>query len=83
MYLQIIVCTKLGEIKTCYDTGRLWAITQIQSIRELLKATISKVRENTVKIYSKELVNNIFEQPYTNIEYIINKLGVERKAASR
>jgi len=58
-------------------------IRQIQSIRELLKVTIKNVRENAPKIYSKELVENIFEQPYTKIEYITNKLGVERKAASR
>lgn len=58
-------------------------IAQIQSIRELLKLTIKKVKENAPKIYSKELVENIFEQPYTKIEDITNKLGVERKAASR
>lgn len=58
-------------------------IRQIQSIRELLNLTIENVRENAPKIYSKELVENIFEQPYTKIEYITNKLGVERKAASR
>jgi Fic family protein len=58
-------------------------ILQIQLIRELLKQTIEKVRENAPKIYSKELVENIFEQPYTKIEYITTKLGVERKAASR
>ena len=45
--------------------------------------TIKNVKENAPKIYSKELIENIFEQPYTKIEYITNKLGVERKAASR
>jgi len=58
-------------------------IAQIQSIRELLILTIKKVKENAPKIYSKELVENIFEKPYTKIEFITNKLGVERKAASR
>lgn len=58
-------------------------IKQIQSIRELLYNTIIEVKEKAPKIYSKELVENIFEQPYTKIEYITNKLGVERKAASR
>ena len=58
-------------------------IAQIKSIRELLKLTILQVKENAPKIYSKELIENIFEQPYTKIEYVTNKLGVERKAASR
>ena len=58
-------------------------IAQIRSIRKLLNLTIEEVKNNAPKIYSKELVENIFEQPYTKIEYITKKLGVERKAASR
>ena len=58
-------------------------IALIKSIRALLNSTIVEVKEKAPKIYSKELVENIFEQPYTKIEYITNKLGVERKAASR
>lgn len=58
-------------------------IKQIHSIRKLLKDTIKTVKENAPKIYSKELVENIFEKPYTKIEYISEKLNVERKAASR
>jgi len=58
-------------------------IAQIKSIRELLTLTIIKVKDKAPKIYSKELVENIFEEPYTKIEYITNKLGIERKAASR
>lgn len=29
------------------------------------------------------LVELLFEQPYSKIEFVVNKLGVERKAASR
>jgi Fic family protein len=28
-------------------------------------------------------VELLFEQPYSKIEFVVNKLGVERKAASR
>ncbi len=69
-------------LKAVKETSKQ-TIRQIQSIRELLKLTINKVRNNAPKIYSKELVENIFEQPYTKIEYVTKKLGVERKAASR
>ena len=58
-------------------------IAHIQSIRELLQSTFTQVKNQAPEIYSKELVENIFEQPYTKIEYITGKLGVERKAASR
>lgn len=34
-------------------------------------------------IYTKELVELLFEQPYSKIEFVVTKLQVERKAASR
>ncbi len=56
---------------------------EIQAIRRLLKSQIEKIKKEVPKIYSRELVELIFEQPYSKIEYVIDKLGVERKAASR
>lgn len=56
---------------------------QIQKIRALLSEKIAIVQSKAPKIYSKELVELIFEQPYCKIEYVTTKLGLERKAASR
>lgn len=58
-------------------------ITRITNIRDLLDSTIIKVQEKAPKVYKKELVELLFEQPYSKIEFVVNKLGVERKAASR
>ena len=58
-------------------------ITRITNIKDLLDSTIIKVQENAPKVYRKELVELLFEQPYSKIEFVVNKLGVERKAASR
>ena len=58
-------------------------IHKIKGITELLNYTINNVKENAPKTYNKELVELLFEQPYSKIEYVISKLGVERKAASR
>jgi len=58
-------------------------ITRITNIKELLDSTIIKVQEEAPKVYRKELVELLFEQPYSKIEFVVNKLGVERKAASR
>ena len=58
-------------------------ITRITNIKGQLDRTIIKVQEKAPKIYRKELVELLFEQPYSKIEFVINKLGVERKAASR
>ncbi|MEI6089221.1 MAG: Fic family protein [bacterium] len=61
----------------------LKTIQKISSIRELLVKTIEKVQQNAPKIYSKELVELLFEQPYAKIDFVVNKLKVERKTASR
>ena len=58
-------------------------ITRIANIKDQLDLTILKVQEKAPKVYRKELVELLFEQPYSKIEFVVNKLGVERKAASR
>ncbi len=58
-------------------------IQKILAIRELLKKTIENVQHNAPKIYYKELVELLFEQPYSKIDFVVNRLQVERKTASR
>ena len=42
-----------------------------------------KIREAIPKIYSQDLLNNLFKHPYTKIEFIVNDLGVTRQTASK
>lgn len=58
-------------------------IQKVKAIKELLDSTIEKVKTEMPKIYSKELVETLFENPYCKTEFIVKALGVERKAASR
>jgi Fic family protein len=58
-------------------------INRISNIKNQLDKTIIKVQTESPKIYKKELVELLFEQPYSKIEFVVNKLNVERKAASR
>ena len=58
-------------------------IQKVKDIKNLLDNTIEKIKTQTPKIYSKELVETLFENPYCKIEFIVKLLGVERKAASR
>ena len=58
-------------------------IEKIGRINELLTDTIQFVKAKAPKTYKKELIELLFEQPYAKIEFVVNKLGVERKAASR
>jgi len=58
-------------------------IKKISSIKTQLDLTILKVQTELPKIYTKELVELVFELPYSKIDYVVTKLKVERKAASR
>ena len=40
------------------------------------------MKANLPKIYSKELVELLFENPYCKVEFFVNGLGIERKTAS-
>jgi Fic family protein len=58
-------------------------VEKINSIKLLLDKTILSAQEKASKIYRKELIELLFEHPYSKIEFVVNNLGVERKAASR
>jgi Fic family protein len=58
-------------------------INKITEIRDLLEQTIKVTQLKAPKIYRKELIELLFEQPYSKIEFVTNRLGVERKASSR
>jgi len=58
-------------------------ILKINSIKQLLEQTIRIAKEKAPKTYRKELIELLFEQPYSKIENVVTKLSVERKASSR
>ena len=72
----------LFMLKAVEETS-LKTIDKINSIRQLLDKTIENVQQNAPKVYRKELVELLFEQPYSKIDIVVNQLKVERKAASR
>jgi Fic family protein len=65
------------------EVTSIQTIEKITVIKNLLDETIGKVQSNAPKIYRKELVELLFDQPYSKIEFVTNQLKVERKAASR
>lgn len=72
----------LFMLKAIEDTATK-AISQIHGINSIFNEIQDKVKNEAPKIYSKDLIEQLFVHPYTKIEYISNGLGVERKAASR
>jgi Fic family protein len=60
-----------------------WTTAKIEAIRNLSEQTAKHVRRELPKIYSRELVDQIFEQPYCRIQNLVDKDIVQRQAASR
>lgn len=65
------------------ESTSLQTIKKINAIRNLLESTANEVQHSAPKTYKKELVELLFEQPYSKIEFVVKRLNVERKAASR
>lgn len=61
----------------------LVTIKQINDINELFIETQKIVQEKFPRIYSKDLIEQLFIHPYCKIEFLVNNLGIERKTASR
>ncbi len=64
------------------DTAR-WTTAKIAAIRTLSALTIDHVQRTTPKIYSRELVELIFDLPYCRIQNVVEKGLAGRQAASR
>lgn len=60
-----------------------WTSAKILAIRALADHTAAHVREHLPKLYSRELVEVIFEQPYCRIANLVGKGIAKRQAASR
>jgi Fic family protein len=65
------------------ETTARWTLEKIGTIRQLLEETAMRVRKSLPKIYSRELVDVIFEQPYARIGHVVARGIGGRQAASR
>ena len=72
----------LYMLKAVEETSR-WTTGKIGGIRGLAEHTTAHVRQALPKIYSRELVDVIFEQPYCRISDLMTKGVAQRQAASR
>lgn len=64
------------------DTA-LWTTAKISAIRELSALTVQHVKQSAPKIYTRELVDLIFDLPYCRIQNVVDKEIAGRQAASR
>jgi len=65
-----------GIEQTSIQTTKL-----IQDIRNLMQLYKHRLRAELPKIYNQDLLNNLFCQPYTKVEFIMRDLQVHRNTA--
>jgi Fic family protein len=58
-------------------------IELVRQIRMLMQKYKHSIRTQLPKLYSQELLNNLFNHPYTKIEFIMQDLKVSRLTASK
>jgi Fic family protein len=72
----------LFMLQAVAETSR-WTTGKIAAIRKLADHTAEHVRLQRPKIYTRELVDVLFEQPYCRIGNLVEKGIAQRQAASR
>lgn len=55
----------------------------VSGMRELMAETKRRMRADLPKLYSQDLLNNLFRHPYTRIEYVQRDLNITRQTAVR
>jgi Fic family protein len=67
-----------GVAQTARTTLRL-----VEGIGALMHEAKHRMRAEVPKLYSQELLNNLFRHPYTRIEYVQTDLNITRQTAAR
>jgi Fic family protein len=55
----------------------------IKGLITLMQSTKQIIKNKLPKIYSHELINNLFTHPYTKVEFLIQDLKIHRNTASK
>jgi len=80
-----------------HDAWQAWVLYMLEAVTktsittlELVKGIRSqmadvkyRMRKDLKKLYSQDLLNNLFRHPYTRIEYVMKDLGITRQTAAK
>lgn len=58
-------------------------VNLVEGMRVLMASTKQNMRRELPKLYSQDLLNNLFRHPYTRIEFVQQDLGVSRQTAAK
>jgi Fic family protein len=59
------------------------ALRLIEAIKIMMADAKTRLRTQHAKIYSQDLLNNLFRHPYTRIDYVQSELNVSRVTATK
>ncbi len=68
---------------TAVEETSLWTAAKIRAIRDLMAATVDYVSATAPKIYSRELIEILFTQPYSRIGDVVDAGLANRNTASK
>ena len=57
-------------------------LIKVEELQALFRFYKHGIRSRLLKLYSQDLLNNLFTHPYTKIDFIMNDLHVSRFTAS-
>jgi Fic family protein len=69
-------------ILKCVTTTAVQGLALVRNIKTLMQEYKNRMRQDLPKIYSQDLLNNLFRHPYTRIEFVTKDLHVTRQTAS-
>lgn len=72
----------LYVLRAVEETSRE-TLEQVREIRTMMQETKQRLRSELPKLYSQDILNNLFRHPYTKIEFIERDLGVSRPTAMK
>lgn len=67
---------------TATEVTSIWTNAKIRAIRSLMDHTAEHIRQSAPKIYSREIVELIFNMPYCRIANVVERGIAKRQAAS-
>ena len=70
-------------ILTAVEQTSLQTTGIIRGIKKLMMDYKQKIRTELPKIYSQDLINNLFKHPYTKIDFLVQDLDITRQTASK
>lgn len=91
MYYKLLQETRITQNWEPWLMYMLEAIEQtsiqtssiVRGIKGLMLQHKKKIRAALPKIYSQDLINNLFKHPYTKIDFVVQDLHVTRKTAAK